>query len=80
METTEEKKSCETKKCGCFCHKMTGVFVVLIGVALLLRAFDVLKADIVWMVLGIIVILAGLQHIFAGMCKCCDKAGGKCCE
>ncbi len=81
METTEEKKSCETRKCGCFCHKMTGVFVVLIGVALLLKAFDVLRADLVWMIIGIVVVLAGLQQILSGFCKCCDKAGGgKCCD
>jgi hypothetical protein len=36
METTEEKKCCENKKCGCFCHKMPGVLIVLIGVTILL--------------------------------------------
>ena len=33
METTGDKKCCETKKCGCFCHKMCGVFIILIGAA-----------------------------------------------
>jgi len=44
METAEEKKCCETKKCGCCCHKMCGVFIVIIGVLVLLRALDVLAS------------------------------------
>jgi uncharacterized protein YqgC (DUF456 family) len=74
METSEEKKSCETKKCGCFCHKMPGVFVVLVGVAVLLRALDVLQHTPFWITVAVLVILAGLQNIISGCCKCCDKA------
>jgi uncharacterized membrane protein len=75
MEPTDDKKGCEIKHCGCLCHRMTGVFYVLIGIALLLEAFDVLKADLVWMVLGILVVLWGLQSIFSGYCKCCGRPG-----
>jgi hypothetical protein len=75
METTEEKKSCEGKKCRCFCHKMDGLFYVVIGVIILLWAFDVIRANIFWIIVGAVVIVAGLQKIMGGFCKCCDKAG-----
>jgi len=75
METSEEKKSCETGKCRCFCHKMSGLFWVAIGVIFLLYAFDMLKGSLVWIIIGALAICSGLQSLFAGMCKCCDKAG-----
>ena len=43
METTEEKKCCENKKCCCPCHVMGGVFIILIGVAILLGALEVIS-------------------------------------
>ena len=43
METSEEKSCCENKKPCCLCEKMGGVFIVLIGVAILLGALDVLS-------------------------------------
>ena len=73
METTEDKKCCEVKKCGCFCHKMPGVFILLVGVAILLRALDVLAHTPFWITVAIIVIIAGLQTMLAGACKCCSK-------
>jgi fatty acid desaturase len=75
MEATEEKKCCETKKKCCFCRKMPAVFVVLIGVAVLLRALEVLGHKPFWITIAILVILAGLQQLCCGMCKCCDKSG-----
>ena len=74
MEPTEEKKCCETKKCGCFCHKMDGVFYVAIGVIILLWALDVIQANIVWIIVAALVIATGLQKILSGFCKCCDKS------
>ena len=73
METTEEKK-CETKKCGCFCHKMPGVGIVLVGVAVLLRALDVLSHKGFWVTIAVLVILGGLTCMMRSICKCCDKA------
>jgi hypothetical protein len=61
-------------KCGCVCHKMSGVFIVLFGLTFLLRALGVVgehTAAIIW---PVIVILAGLKKSMRGMCKCCDKA------
>jgi len=75
MEATEEKKSCETKKCCCLCHKMPAVFIILIGVAVLLRALEVLGHQPFWITIAILVILAGLQQLCCGRCKCCDKSG-----
>jgi uncharacterized protein YqgC (DUF456 family) len=74
MEMTEEKKCCENKKCCCFCHKMPGVLIILIGVALLLGALDVLTPKVEWISIAVLVILIGLKKMCAGMCKCCDKS------
>ncbi len=73
METNEEKKCCETKKNNCVCHAMTGVFITLIGIAILLAVFGVISQKTAWLVAGIIVILIGLKTACSGMCKCCDK-------
>ena len=71
METIEGKPE---GKCCCPCHKMPGVFVVLVGVAVLLRAWDVLGHRPFWTTVAILVILAGLQAIFRSKCKCCNAA------
>jgi len=73
METSEEKNSCENKKPCCLCQKMGGVFIVLIGVAILLGALDVLSEKTAMIGIGIVVILIGLKKICGGACKCCDK-------
>lgn len=68
----EEKKS----ECSCGCHKMFGLFVALFGLVFLLRAFDVFSmhvADILW---PVVVILAGLQKMTCGFCKCCKTTPG----
>ena len=74
METSEDKKCCETKKCGCFCHKMPGLIIVVIGVLVLLRALDVLASKPFWITISILIILGGLKCTMRSMCKCCDKA------
>ena len=74
METSEEKKCCENGKPRCLCQKMGGVFIILIGIAILLRTLDVLSEKNMWISISIIVILIGLKKICGGMCKCCDKS------
>lgn len=74
METSEEKKCCETKKCCCPCHVMGGVFIILIGVAILLGALAVISGKAEWITIAILVILIGLKKACAGRCKCCDKS------
>jgi hypothetical protein len=74
MEATEEKKCCETGKCRCICHKMDGVFYVAAGVIILLWALDMIRGNIVWIIIGALVIATGLQNILSGFCKCCDKS------
>ena len=73
METSEDKNICENKKPCCLCQKMGGVFIVLIGVAILLKEFDVLSEKNTWISISIILILIGLKKVCGGMCKCCDK-------
>jgi hypothetical protein len=74
METSEEKKCCENNQRSCLCCKMPGVFIALIGVAVLLGALDVLSIKTAGVTVGVLLILLGLKKIFAGMCKCCDKS------
>ena len=77
METSEEKSCCENsenKKSCCLCEKMGGVFIVLIGVAILLGALDVLSEKTTLIGISIMVILIGLKKTCSGMCKCCDKS------
>ena len=74
METSEEKKCCENKKCCCPCHVMGGVFIILIGVAILLGALDVISGKAEWITIAILVILIGLKKMCASRCKCCDTS------
>ena len=53
---------------------MGGVFIILIGVAILLGALDVLSEKTTLVSISIIIILIGLKKICGGMCKCCDKS------
>ena len=60
----------EGKKC-CPCKNMPAVFMILFGLTFLLRALGVISihaASIAW---PVIVIVAGLQFLLRGMCKCC---------
>ena len=72
METTEENKSCETKKCCCPCHKMFGAFIALVGVIGLLAVFAVISHKVAAIIGSILLIMAGLQTMMRGKCRCCD--------
>ncbi len=61
-------------KCGCPCHKMAGVFIVLFGLVFLLGALDVLAPKTVSIIWPIFVMLGGLKCMMKGSCKCCDQA------
>ena len=79
METSEDKKCCETKKCGCCCHKMPGIFIILMGVVILVNCFGGLSERGAWIAIGVLLILFGLNKICSGCCKCCDKPGAESC-
>lgn len=57
--------------CGCGCHKVLPILVVLFGLTFLLAAFGVFTASTVAWIWPVLVILAGLKKLTAGMCKCC---------
>ena len=69
METTENKPE---GKCCCFCHKMFGLFVALAGVIGLLAVFAVLSHKVAAIIVSILLIMAGLQTMMRGKCKCCN--------
>jgi len=63
----------EGGKCGCPCHKMTGIFVALIGIDFLLGTLDVVSQKVVGIVWPVLLILLGLKNSFGkGKCKCCS--------
>ncbi len=61
-------------KCGCPCHKVSGILIALIGLVFLLGALNVLSPHIVEITWPILVILIGLKKMCDGMCKCCSAA------
>ncbi len=64
----------EQHKCGCPCHMMMGIFVILFGLTFLLGALGVISDHLVSIIWPCFVILAGLKKLAAGKCKCCTKS------
>lgn len=69
-------RSLGKKKCGCPCHKITGVFLVLFGVTILVNCFGGLGERAAWIVVGCLMVLYGLAKIGASCCRCCDRPSG----
>ncbi len=59
-------------KCGCPCHKIIPVLVVLFGLLFLLQAVNVVSTEFTAIVWPIIVMAVGLNKLAKGMCKCCS--------
>jgi len=61
---------------GCKCphHKVVPGLIVLIGLAFLLQALNVVSAGFVGVVWPCLLILVGLQKMFSGMCRCCGMS------
>lgn len=64
--------------CKCPHHKFVPMLITLIGVAFLLQALDVLTASFVATAWPVLLILIGLQKMFAGMCSCCSGGCAGC--
>ena len=58
-------------KCSRTCHKMTGLFIALIGLTFLLKSLDVLSAKHAGILWPFLVLLMGIQIVFRNKCKCC---------
>lgn len=74
MEGNEMNKSGAGKtcgSCGCGCHKVVPISIILIGLAFLLQAFDVLSASVVSIAWPILVIIIGGMKLASRACKCC---------
>lgn len=58
---------------GCKCphHKVVPIVIVLIGLAFLLEAYNVLTAGFVAIAWPVLVIIAGVTKLFGAGCKCC---------
>jgi energy-coupling factor transporter transmembrane protein EcfT len=58
-------------KCNCMHHKVVPLVIVLIGLAFLLQAFNVLTPMFVAIAWPVLVIIAGLTKLGGRSCKCC---------
>jgi hypothetical protein len=67
MQSSEGMKN----TCGCKCHKLFPVLIVLFGLTFLLGALNVLTVSAVSIIWPILVILAGLKKMMGKSCKCC---------
>ncbi len=63
----------EGMTCRCPHHKLVPLYIVLIGLAFLLRAFGVLSVSFVAYAWPVLLILIGVQKMCKGMCKCCTS-------
>jgi len=60
--------------CGCMCHKVMGVLIMLIGLVFLLQTFGVVSPRFVAITWPILLILIGFKKSFLkGRCKCCSS-------
>ncbi len=64
----------EDKKCCCPCHMAGGILIVLIGLAFLLNAFDVIGQRVLSITWPILLMLYGAKKACKGKCKCCPEA------
>ncbi len=59
--------------CSCHHHKIVPLMIVLIGLAFLLRALDIVDGDVIAIVWPILLIIAGLGKLSGRKCACCGK-------
>ncbi|HRH24420.1 MAG TPA: DUF5668 domain-containing protein [Candidatus Paceibacterota bacterium] len=59
--------------CSCHHHKLVPLMIVLIGLAFLLRALDIVDGDIIAIVWPVLLIVAGLSKLAGHKCACCGK-------
>ncbi len=60
--------------CGCPCHKMNGILIVLIGATVLAGNMEWVDAHMVGRIWPVLLILLGLKKAMGkGKCNCCRK-------
>ncbi len=62
------------RACHCKHHSPMPLYMVLFGLAFLLRAIGALSAESVSFIWPILVIAAGLSKMAGHKCNCCGKA------
>ena len=66
-------KGAKGDSCQCPHHKMIPLFIVLIGLLFLIKAFGAFDAQTVAILWPLLLILIGLQKMFGSACSCCKK-------
>ena len=59
------------KVCNCPHHKAIPVIILLIGLVILLSAFNLWSGQAETIVIGLLVIIAGFVKLKSASCKCC---------
>jgi hypothetical protein len=65
-------------KCGCPCHKMPGIIMMIAGLSFLLKNGGVITEELNNWIWPSLIFVGGLTRMCKGMCKCCSKQGGQC--
>lgn len=61
-----------SKTCNCVHHKIGPWMVILIGIVLILAAFDILTSMWVWLIVGVLLVVKGGTKLNASKCNCCN--------
>ena len=59
------------KGCGCMCHKVVPILIILLGLDFLLADFGVVSQGFVAMSWPILLTLIGVMKLMKNKCKCC---------
>ena len=71
-------ESMKSGMCGCMCHKMLPLLVVVFGLVFVLGNLQILTPVRVMEIWPILVIVAGLTKMMGRKCTCCSHGAAMC--
>ena len=71
MEANTNTPANTCGKCGCKCHGVVPLAIVLIGLDVLLGACGVMGDKTVTIIWSVLLIIIGIMKMAKGKCKCC---------
>jgi len=73
METTNSGGEVKTvgKVCNCPHHKVIPIIVLLIGLVVLLSAFNIWSGQVETILIGVLILIVGFVKLKSASCKCC---------
>jgi hypothetical protein len=61
----------EKKVCNCPHHSVMPWAIILIGVVIILAALNIFSMTTSWIIVGVLVVIAGFVKLMGRKCKCC---------